>query len=83
MGNHGGSLFQSLDSNPYVAGLEASFPNLVPSGVTPCSAANAVVANAIGREFCDQGMCPPWANTAVSDYAGWQNELRANNFGTS
>jgi len=31
VGNHGGSLLQSLDSNPYVAGLAASFPNLVPS----------------------------------------------------
>ena len=79
VGNHGGGLFQSLNGNPYVAGLAASFPTLVPAGVTPCSSANAVVANAVGREYCNLGVERLRANTAVSDYAGWQNELRANN----
>jgi hypothetical protein len=79
VGNHGGGLFQSLNGDPLVSGLADSFPNLVPSGVTPCSAANAVVASAIGRENCNEGNVRLRANTAVSDYAGWQNELRATN----
>jgi len=77
--NHGGSLFQSLDGNPWVEGLATSFPNLVPSGITPCSAANAAVANAVGRENCDLGIERLRANSAVSDYQGWQNELRTTN----
>jgi len=79
VGNHGGSLFDSLDGNPLVAGLASSFPNLVPSGVTPCASANAVVAKAVGRENCNLGIQRLRTNTAVSDYAGWQNELRATN----
>jgi len=77
--NHGGSLFQSLDGNPWVAGLASSFPNLVPSGITPCSSANAAVARAVGREDCDVGIERVRANSAQSDYEGWQNELRATN----
>jgi hypothetical protein len=79
VGNHGGGLFQSLNGNPYVAGLAASFPNMVPSGVTACPAANAVVAAAIGRENCNLGSDRLRSNSAESDYAGWQNEVRANN----
>jgi hypothetical protein len=79
VGNHGGGLFQSLNGNPYVAGLADSFPNLLPSGVTPCSAANAVVPNAVGRENCNLGVERLRSNTAGSDYAGWQNELRTTN----
>lgn len=79
VGNHGGGLFQSLNGNPLVSGLADSFPSLVPSGVTPCSADNAVVAHAVGRANCSLGVERLRANTAVSDYAGWQNEFRANN----
>jgi hypothetical protein len=79
VGNHGGGLFQSLNANPYVAGLASSFPSQVPSGVTGCSTANAVVPNAIGRENCNEGVLNEVANTGVSDYNGWQNELRTNN----
>jgi hypothetical protein len=79
VGNHGGGLFQSVDANPEVDQLAAAFPNSIPSGVTPCSAANAVISNAIGREYCNQGITRLRSNTAVSDYAGWQNELRLNN----
>jgi len=78
VGNHGGGLFQTINANPYVAGLAASFPNLVPSGVTSCPAASAVVANAVGRENCNLGIVAQVANTAVSDYNSWQNELRTN-----
>jgi len=76
VGNHAGALFQTLNANPYVAGLAAAFPSLVPSGVTPCSDATAV---GFGRENCSLGIVASVANTAVSDYNGWQNELRTNN----
>jgi hypothetical protein len=79
VGNHAGDLFQSLNANPYVGGLAAAYPNLVPSGITPCPAANAVVANAVGRENCNEGLLYVVGNTAVSDYNGWQNELRTTN----
>jgi hypothetical protein len=79
VGNHGGGLFQIVNANPYVAGLASSFPNLVPPGITSCSAANAVVPEAAGRQYCNLGIVASVDNTAVSDYNGWQNELRTNN----
>jgi hypothetical protein len=79
VGNHGGGLFQSLNGNPNVAGLASYFPSVLPSGVAPCSSANAVVANAVGRVNCNLGVERLRSNTGVSDYAGWQNELRATN----
>jgi hypothetical protein len=78
VGNHGGSLYQALNANPYVAGLATAFPNQVPSGVTPCPMANAVVPNAVGRENCQEGILYEVGNNAVSDYNGWQSELRTN-----
>jgi hypothetical protein len=77
--NHGGSLFQSLNGNPLVSGLAAAFSNLVPTGVSPCPAANAAVANAVGRENCNLGIERLRKNSAESDYQGWQNELRTTN----
>lgn len=79
VGNQGRNLFQSVDGNPLVSGLAAAFPNLVPSGVTACSSANAVVPNAVGREDCNYGMERMRTNGGYSDYNGWQNELRADN----
>ena len=79
VGNHGGNLFNSWDGNPLVSGLASSFPNLVPSGVTACSQSDAAIANAVGRQYCNLGIERLRNNAAVSDYAGWQNELRANN----
>jgi hypothetical protein len=79
VGNHAGALFQAINANPYVAGLAASFPNLVPNNVTPCPAANAAVPNAVGRENCNEGILYEVGNTAVSDYNGWQNEFRSDN----
>lgn len=76
VGNHGGGLFQSINGNPNISGLAASFPTFVPSGDTPCSAANAVVSKAIGRVNCNVGVLRTRANTGVSDYNGWQSELR-------
>jgi hypothetical protein len=79
VGNHGGGLFESSNGNPLVSGLAATFPSAVPAGVTACSSANAVVANAVGRANCNLGKQRLRSNSAVSDYAGWQNELRATN----
>jgi len=78
-GNHAGNLFQSINQNPYIAGIAADFPNLLPSGVTPCPAANAVVPRATGRVSCDLGVVRQRTNTAYSDYEGVHVELRTNN----
>jgi hypothetical protein len=76
VGNHGGGLFQSINGNPRIDRLLTAFPNAV-SGVTPCSSANAVVSAAVGRANCNLGVFRNRTNTGVSDYEGWQTELRA------
>ncbi len=78
-GNHGGGLFQSINGNPKISGLAAEFPNAIPSGVTPCSAADAVVSRAVGRVNCNLGVQRLRTNTSMSDYNAWQTELRATN----
>ena len=78
VGNHGANLFQSINGNPFVAGI-ASFPNALPSGVTPCPSSQAVVSTAIGRVNCNQGVVRTRTNTGVSDYQGLQTELRLTN----
>jgi hypothetical protein len=78
-GNQGRDLFQSVNGNPDVAGLQAVAPNLIPAGVTPCPAANAWVAAAIGREFCDKGITRTRTNGGYSNYHSLQTEFRANN----
>jgi hypothetical protein len=85
VGNHGENLFQSINENPDIAGLASGIAagvfnsGLVPSGVTPCSAADAVVASAIGRENCNEGVERERTNTAYSDYNALQAEFRTNN----
>ena len=79
VGNHGFNLYQSINANPFIAGLAASFPNLVPAGVTPCPASSAVVPSARGRVNCNEGVLRSRTNTGYSDYEGWQNEFRASN----
>ena len=79
VGNHGSDLFQSINLNPYIAGLAASYPNVVPSSLTPCAPANAVVPNAVGRISCSAGVTDETANTAYSNYNGLQMEFRATN----
>jgi len=78
-GNHAGNLFQSINENPYIAGIYADFPNLLPAGVTPCSSADAVVPSAVGRVNCNLGVVRERTNTAYSDYEGVHVELRTNN----
>lgn len=79
VGNHAGSLFQSINANPLISGIAADFPNALPSGVTPCSAANAVITKAIGRVNCNEGVVRERTNTAYSNYEGVEAELRTNN----
>jgi hypothetical protein len=77
VGNHATRLFQTVNGNPYIAGLAAQFPSLAPSGATPCSSSDAQVTAAIGREHCDQGVVRTRTNTGYSDYNGLQTELRS------
>jgi hypothetical protein len=84
VGNHASQLFQTVNANPYLGtpsapGLAQLFPNLVPAGDTPCSAANAFDANAIGRVNCNEGVVLSRDNSGYSNYAALQTEFRANN----
>jgi hypothetical protein len=79
VGNHATNLFQTINGNPQIDGLSALYPNLVPSGLTPCSAANAAVPQAIGRVNCNEGIVRERTNTAYSDYNALQSEVRINN----
>jgi Carboxypeptidase regulatory-like domain len=93
VGNHATNLFQTVDGNPYVGtaaspGLAQSFPNLVPSGVTGCTAPQVIQTPtqaltapnpALGREFCDQGLVGQRNNGAYSNYEALQTEFRASN----
>lgn len=79
VGNHGDQLFQSVNQNPFIGALAADFPNLVPAGLTPCPASQAVVATAVGRVNCNQGVIRSRDNTGFSDYNALQVEFRATN----
>jgi hypothetical protein len=78
VGNRGQNLFQSINGNPNVSGLQADFPNLIPAGVTACPSANAAVAAAVGRANCNLGITRKRTNGGYSDYNGAQVEFRAN-----
>jgi hypothetical protein len=79
VGNHASDLLQSINANPYIAGLQAPFPSFVPSGLTPCPASLAVVSNAVGRVNCNEGILGTVNNAGRSDYEGLQVNLRATN----
>jgi hypothetical protein len=79
VGNHGGNLFQTLDSNPFIADLKTDFPNLVPAGLTPCPSSQAFAPVAVGRVDCNNGIGRVRTNSAFSNYNGLQMEFRANN----
>ena len=88
VGNHGGNLYQTINGNPFVAALAANFPQVVPSGVTPCpsgeiapppGSAPGTPSPATGREHCNQGVVADLGNFAYSDYEGLQTEIRATN----
>jgi hypothetical protein len=84
VGNHATNLFQSINGNPQIAGLQADFPSLVPSGLTPCTTPTTILGPGqtshpeLGRENCNQGIVRERTNTGYSDYNGVQLELRAN-----
>jgi hypothetical protein len=79
VGTKGTNLFQTTNANPFIGALATDYPNLVPAGTTPCSAANAVVPRAVGRVNCNQGVNIAVTNTGYSNYNGLQLEYRANN----
>ncbi|HZQ20911.1 MAG TPA: TonB-dependent receptor [Terriglobales bacterium] len=79
VGNHAVDLFQSVNNNPYIAGLASAYPSLVPSSLTPCPAANAAVASAVGRVNCNAGIQIAVGNTGFSNYNGLQTEFRTTN----
>src|ERR1700730_258559 len=85
VGNHAMDLFQSINGNPEIAGLAATYPSPVPAGATPCTAPHVLlgpgqVANpALGRANCALGVVRQRTNTGYSDYAGLQTELQVNN----
>jgi hypothetical protein len=79
VGNHATNLFQTINGNPAIAGLAALYPNQVPTGLTPCPAAQAAVPQAVGRVNCNEGIVRERTNTAYSDYGALQSELRVNN----
>lgn len=79
VGNHAVDLFQSVNNNPYIAGLASAFPSNLPAGATPCSAANAAVPSAVGRINCNAGIQLAVGNTGFSNYNGLQTEFRTTN----
>jgi hypothetical protein len=79
VGNHGNNLFQSINANPFIADTAAVFPGVLPSNVTPCPAADAVVQNSIGRVNCNEGILRERTNTGYSNYNGLQLQFRATN----
>jgi len=82
VGNHAKSLFQSIDANPFIADLQASFPQFVPPGLTPCPATQQIGPGAgtdVGRVNCGNGVIRQRTNTGFSNYSAAQLEYRANN----
>ena len=79
VGTHGENLFQTTNANPFIGALATDFPNLVPAGLKPCPASQAVVPRAIGRVNCNEGVTIAVNNSGYSDYHGLQTEFRANN----
>jgi len=70
VGNHGDRLFQSINANPYLAGLKAAFPGQIPSGTNIAANGRVIGTNSYIRQR---------TNTGYSDYNGLQTELRADN----
>src|SRR5260221_7211821 len=79
VGNHATNLFQSINANPFIAGIAADFPSLLPAGVTPCTTPAPGVTSALGRVNCNEGVIRQRTNSAYSDYNGVEMELRTQN----
>jgi hypothetical protein len=87
VGNRANGVFQTLNTNPELAGLIANgFSSFIPAGVTPCTTAGApgTLAGTFGEETdranCNFTNVRTRANTAWSDYHGLQSELRIRNW---
>jgi hypothetical protein len=78
-GNHANNLFQTVDGNPFIGDLAASFPSLVAPGLTPCPTQLAFNPVAVGRANCNAGVVLQRTNSGFSNYQGVQAEFRANN----
>jgi len=79
-GNRVNGNFQTLNTNPALAGLISNgFSSFIPSGVTPCATANTP-GFASKRADCNFTNVRTRANTAWSDYHGLQSELRLRNW---
>jgi Carboxypeptidase regulatory-like domain len=76
VGNHAWDLLQSINANPYIAGLAAAYPALIPAGITPCTTPAPTVPTALGRINCDEGITAQVGNTAYSNYDALQMEFR-------
>ncbi len=85
VGNHAGGLFQSINENPYVSGIQALFPQDIPSNVTACTTPNVAPppsggpSPALGRVNCNQGVVAQIGNYGYSDYQAFQAQLRTTN----
>jgi hypothetical protein len=85
VGNHATDLFQSVNANPFIRDLAQDFPNLVPAGITPCTAPQIVLGPgqttnpASGRENCALGNTRLRSNGGFSNYNALQTEFRATN----
>jgi hypothetical protein len=82
VGNHAKDLFQTVDGNPFIADLQAQFPQFVPPGLTPCPATQQIGPGAgtdVGRVQCGNGVLRQRTNSGFSNYNGVQLEFRANN----
>jgi hypothetical protein len=77
VGNHATNLYQSINANPFIAGIAKDFPSLLPAGVTPCT--TPAIASALGRVNCNEGVIRERTNSAYSDYDGVEIELRTQN----
>ncbi len=88
VGNAARKLFQSLNGNPFIADLQASFPQFVPPGLTPCPATQQLppfplahgvhTPTDLGRVTCGNGVIRQRANSGFSNYNAVQFEFRAN-----
>jgi hypothetical protein len=81
VGNHTSSQFQSINANPYMANVAATFPNVVsPSSL--CTPAQSTLPDGadIGRLNCGSSLVVSVNNTAFSQYNSVQSSLTTRNF---
>ena len=80
VGNRVNGNFQTINTNPALAGLIANgFSSFIPAGVTPC-ATSGTPGFATQRADCNFTNVRTRKNTAWSTYHGLQNELRVSNW---